>query len=84
MFGYAVLAPRSSENQPMPRRLPLARPPTLSGRFTRPDIDTGDDAMTQVKTTAFELPDHLAAKADPALIADDERHFGRWSGGSRS
>jgi hypothetical protein len=26
-------------------------------------------------TTAFDLPAHLAAKADPALIADDERHF---------
>lgn len=25
--------------------------------------------------TAFSLPDHLAAKADPALVADDERHF---------
>jgi DNA helicase IV len=23
----------------------------------------------------FDLPDHLAAKADPALIADDEEHF---------
>ncbi|MFC9491213.1 AAA family ATPase, partial [Streptomyces hydrogenans] len=23
----------------------------------------------------FELPDRLAAKADPALIADDEKHF---------
>ena len=23
----------------------------------------------------FDLPDHLAAKADPALIAADERHF---------
>lgn len=28
-------------------------------------------------TSAFALPDRLAAKADPALIADDERHFGR-------
>jgi hypothetical protein len=28
-----------------------------------------------VTTRAFALPDHLAAKADPALIADDERHF---------
>jgi len=28
-------------------------------------------------TSAFELPDRLAAKADPALIADDERHFAR-------
>ncbi len=26
-------------------------------------------------TSAFDLPDRLAAKADPALIADDERHF---------
>jgi hypothetical protein len=25
--------------------------------------------------SAFDLPDALAAKADPALIADDERHF---------
>jgi DNA helicase IV len=28
-------------------------------------------------TSAFDLPDRLAAKADPALIADDERHFAR-------
>jgi DNA helicase IV len=26
-------------------------------------------------TNAFDLPDHLSAKADPALIAADERHF---------
>ncbi|MGY1617992.1 RNA polymerase recycling motor ATPase HelR [Geodermatophilus sp. SYSU D00691] len=26
-------------------------------------------------TTAFALPDNLSAKADPALIADDEQHF---------
>ncbi|HEX2316060.1 MAG TPA: RNA polymerase recycling motor ATPase HelR, partial [Thermomonospora sp.] len=26
-------------------------------------------------TSAFNLPDTLAAKADPALIAEDERHF---------
>src|SRR6185503_10680021 len=25
--------------------------------------------------SAFDLPDRLAGKADPALIADDERHF---------
>jgi hypothetical protein len=25
--------------------------------------------------SAFHLPAHLAAKADPALVADDERHF---------
>jgi len=26
-------------------------------------------------TSAFDLPDHLAAKADPMLIAGDEQHF---------
>jgi DNA helicase IV len=26
-------------------------------------------------TSVFDLPDRLAGKADPALIADDERHF---------
>ncbi|MGR6963364.1 RNA polymerase recycling motor ATPase HelR [Geodermatophilus sp. URMC 61] len=31
--------------------------------------------MNTVTTSAFDLPDHLSAKADPALIADDERHF---------
>jgi hypothetical protein len=30
------------------------------------------DALT---TSAFELPEHLAAKADPTLIARDEQHF---------
>jgi hypothetical protein len=30
------------------------------------------DAST---ASAFDLPEHLSAKADPALIADDERHF---------
>ncbi|WP_307490292.1 RNA polymerase recycling motor ATPase HelR [Cellulomonas humilata] len=31
--------------------------------------------MTPVTTRAFNLPDNLAAKADPASIAPDERHF---------
>jgi len=26
-------------------------------------------------SSAFDLPDHLAAKADPALVAGDEQHF---------
>jgi len=30
-----------------------------------------------LSTSAFDLPDRLAAKADPALIARDERHFAR-------
>ncbi|MDQ2662003.1 MAG: AAA family ATPase [Actinomycetota bacterium] len=31
--------------------------------------------MVTQTTSAFEIPGQLAAKADPALIADDERHF---------
>ncbi|QKW25432.1 AAA family ATPase [Streptomyces seoulensis] len=31
--------------------------------------------MTSLTTGVFDLPDRLTAKADPALIAGDERHF---------
>ena len=31
--------------------------------------------MTSLPTSAFDLPDHLSVKADPALIAGDEQHF---------
>ncbi|WP_431775367.1 RNA polymerase recycling motor ATPase HelR [Streptomyces cucumeris] len=31
--------------------------------------------MNPLTTSAFALPDRLAPKADPMLIADDERHF---------
>ncbi|MGW7253622.1 RNA polymerase recycling motor ATPase HelR [Streptomyces sp. NPDC054834] len=31
--------------------------------------------MNPLTTSAFDLPERLSAKADPALIADDERHF---------
>ena len=31
--------------------------------------------MNPLATSAFDLPDHLTAKADPALIGGDEQHF---------
>ncbi|MCW2597278.1 MAG: Superfamily and helicase-like protein, partial [Jatrophihabitans sp.] len=31
--------------------------------------------MKPLTTSAFDLPDHLARKADPTLIAGDEQHF---------
>ena len=31
--------------------------------------------MTPLTSSAFDLPDHLTPKADPALIAGDEQHF---------
>src|SRR5580704_7877 len=39
----------------------------------RPQI--GADDVNPLTTSAFDLPDHLARKADPALIAGDEQHF---------
>jgi AAA domain len=39
------------------------------------DLYIGADAVNPLTTSAFDLPDRLAAKADPALIAGDERHF---------
>jgi hypothetical protein len=35
----------------------------------------GADDVNPLTTSAFDLPDHLAPKADPTLIADDEQHF---------
>jgi DNA helicase IV len=35
----------------------------------------GADAVTPLTASAFDLPDHLTAKADPTLIAADEQHF---------
>jgi hypothetical protein len=31
--------------------------------------------VNPLTTSAFDLPDRLAAKTDPALIEGDERHF---------
>src|SRR6201989_3494106 len=35
----------------------------------------GADDVNFLTTSAFDLPDRLSPKADPALIADDEQHF---------
>jgi hypothetical protein len=35
----------------------------------------GADDVNSLTTSAFDLPDHLSPKADPALIAGDEQHF---------
>ncbi len=40
--------------------------------------------MTPLTTSVFDLPDHLAAKADPALIAADEQHFAAHRGEPRA
>jgi DNA helicase IV len=36
-------------------------------------MNRGD--VDNLTASAFDLPEHLAAKADPALIGDDEEHF---------
>src|SRR4051794_8817789 len=42
-------------------------------RSSEPQI--GADDVNPLTTSAFDLPDRLAAKADPALIAGDEQQF---------
>ena len=49
-------------------------------RRARRIADRGHDSANwsrrdPLTTSAFDLPDHLAPKADPALIAGDEQHF---------
>src|SRR5580692_11561490 len=38
-------------------------------------VQIGADDVNPLTTSAFDLPNNLSAKADPALIADDDRHF---------
>src|SRR5215217_6720586 len=62
-----------------PKCVCCCRRPGLRGdlepvlRPARPPTGAGD--VNPLTTSAFDLPRHLAAKADPALIASDERHF---------
>jgi hypothetical protein len=46
-----------------------------SSPVTNHEPQIGADAVNPLATSAFDLPDRLSAKADPALIADDEQHF---------
>lgn len=39
------------------------------------NLEPPDHEVNPLSTSAFALPDHLSPKADPALIAGDERHF---------
>src|SRR5215470_1146868 len=44
-------------------------------RDREPGPRTREDDVNPLTTSAFDLPDRLTAKADPALIAGDEGHF---------
>jgi hypothetical protein len=41
----------------------------------RHEPQIGSDEVKPLTASAFDLPQHLSPKADPALIAGDERHF---------
>ena len=47
--------------------------PVLLPTNDHPQI--GSDDVNPMATSVFDLPDRLAGKADPTLIAGDERHF---------
>src|SRR5690606_42084256 len=56
---------------PPPRTGVQERLSACRGRTNR----IGADFVTPLTTSAFDLPDNLSHKADPALIARDERQF---------
>lgn len=45
------------------------------GRDRREGQQVVNDGRSETTTRVFDLPDRLAAKGDPALIAQDEQHF---------
>jgi DNA helicase IV len=47
--------------------------PVLLSTNDQPQIGTDD--VNPMATSVFDLPDRLAGKSDPTLIAGDERHF---------
>lgn len=49
--------------------------PVAGADLTEATSIGADDMTTSPSTGVFDLPARLAAKADPVLIGDDERHF---------
>ena len=54
---------------------PLADPRARTPDGCKQPQFGADDDMKPMTASAFDLPGNLAPKADPALIASDERHF---------
>src|SRR3954451_7296796 len=75
--GKTRVAPQNRRLRPGPAETDRGSAALVSAdiaiRSHEPQI--GADDVNPLTTSAFDLPGHLAAKADPALIADDERHF---------
>src|SRR3954454_6103852 len=62
----------SQNHRPWP--ISCALEPTTVTRLTSLTSNPSDPSDTALDT-AFDLSDHLAAKADPGLIAADDEHF---------
>jgi hypothetical protein len=78
LMAIAAARPAHLSNQlfaALSRINPSRRQTLLPAATTRDLISIGDDDVIPVTTTAFNLPEHLVAKADPALIAGDEQHL---------
>ncbi len=64
------------------RRVPAkAKADNVTDDLTDNVTDDLTDDLTAATRAAFDLPDRLAAKADPALIAADVRHFAALAAG---
>src|SRR3954466_363829 len=75
--GKTRVAPQNRRLRPGPAETDRGSAALVSAdiaiRSHEPQI--GADDVNPLTTSAFDLPEHLAAKADPALIAGDEQHF---------
>src|SRR3954471_11741595 len=75
--GKTRVAPQNRRLRPGPAETDRGSVALVSAdiaiRSHEPQI--GADDVNPLTTSAFDLPEHLAAKADPALIAGDEQHF---------
>src|SRR4051812_14517540 len=75
--GKTRVAPQNRRLRPGPAETDRGSAALVSAdiaiRSHEPQI--GADDVNPMTTSAFDLPDHLAAKAAPTLIAGDEQHF---------
>src|SRR5580693_3094923 len=75
--GKTRVVPQNSWPRPEPTEMGSLSACVVVGDGVTGDVEptAGADNVNSLTTSAFNLPDRLAAKADPALIGGDEEHF---------
>ncbi len=83
--GWTSIQPRPGRRRKGPRPLPFSRYSRVGALWQGPrpgaqspaetPLDRPGETLSLMATSPFDLPPRLTSKADPALIAGDERHF---------